>query len=44
MSSLQAATSWALPLGGDERDVVPDECAIPRAPGNLGIAPSSASG
>lgn len=35
----QTAPSWALPVGGDERDVVPDEGAILRALGNLGIAP-----
>lgn len=35
----QTAPSWALPIGGDERDVVPDEGAILRALGNLGIAP-----
>lgn len=35
----QTAPSWALPAGGDERDVVPDENAILRALGNLGIAP-----
>ncbi|MBT2676801.1 cell division protein FtsK [Streptomyces sp. ISL-14] len=35
----QTAPSWALPVGGDERDVVPDEGAIMRALGNLGIAP-----
>ena len=35
----QTAPSWALPAGGDERDVVPDEGAILRALGNLGIAP-----
>ncbi|MGW3646680.1 cell division protein FtsK [Streptomyces sp. NPDC000878] len=35
----QTAPSWALPTGGDERDVVPDEGAILRALGNLGIAP-----
>lgn len=35
----QAAPAWALPVTGDERDVVPDEGAIMRALGNLGIAP-----
>ncbi|MEV5792657.1 cell division protein FtsK [Streptomyces sp. NPDC052192] len=35
----QTAPSWALPMGGDERDIVPDEGAILRALGNLGIAP-----
>lgn len=35
----QTAPSWALPAGGDERDVVPDEGAILRALGGLGIAP-----
>ncbi|MGW0764647.1 zonular occludens toxin domain-containing protein [Streptomyces sp. NPDC002676] len=36
----RSAPSWALPVdGGDERDVVPDENAIMRALGNLGIAP-----
>ncbi|QFZ73991.1 cell division protein FtsK [Streptomyces fagopyri] len=35
----QTAPSWALPTGGDERDIVPDEGAILRALGNLGIAP-----
>lgn len=34
------APTWALPEhGGDERDVVPDENAILRALGNLGIGP-----
>jgi S-DNA-T family DNA segregation ATPase FtsK/SpoIIIE len=33
------APVWTLPEGGDERDVVPDENAILRALGNLGIAP-----
>ncbi|MFE7927801.1 zonular occludens toxin domain-containing protein [Streptomyces sp. NPDC057456] len=33
------APAWALPELGDERDVVPDENAILRALGNLGIAP-----
>ncbi|MFI8303696.1 FtsK/SpoIIIE domain-containing protein [Streptomyces sp. NPDC085927] len=35
----QAAPAWALPANGEERDVVPDENAILRALGNLGIAP-----
>ncbi|MGV9707484.1 cell division protein FtsK [Streptomyces sp. NPDC003483] len=35
----QTAPSWALPVSGDERDAVPDEGAILRALGNLGIAP-----
>jgi S-DNA-T family DNA segregation ATPase FtsK/SpoIIIE len=35
----QTAPTWALPASGDERDVVPDEGAILRALGNLGIAP-----
>ena len=35
----QAAPVWALPADGDERDVVPDENAILRALGNLGIPP-----
>ncbi len=35
----QTAPTWALPAEGDERDVVPDENAIMRALGNLGIAP-----
>lgn len=35
----QTAPAWALPVGGDERDIVPDEGAILRALGNLGIAP-----
>lgn len=35
-----AAPSWALPAAeGDDRDTVPDEGAILRALGNLGIAP-----
>lgn len=33
----QTAPTWALPAGGDERDVVPDENAIMRALGKLGI-------
>ncbi|MER6351258.1 zonular occludens toxin domain-containing protein [Streptomyces sp. NPDC001634] len=35
----KTAPTWALPVDGDERDVVPDENAIMRALGNLGIAP-----
>ncbi|MGY1499170.1 cell division protein FtsK [Streptomyces sp. QTS52] len=35
----QTAPSWALPAGGDEQGVVPDEGAILRALGSLGIAP-----
>jgi S-DNA-T family DNA segregation ATPase FtsK/SpoIIIE len=35
----QTAPAWALPEGGEDRDVVPDEGAILRALGNLGIAP-----
>ncbi|WP_333736352.1 cell division protein FtsK [Streptomyces sp. IBSBF 2806] len=37
--SQQTAPTWALPEHGDERGVVPDENAILRALGNLGIAP-----
>ncbi|MGW0417512.1 cell division protein FtsK [Streptomyces sp. NPDC003015] len=37
--SQRTAPSWALPVDGDERDVVPDENAIMRALENLGIAP-----
>ncbi|WP_216587530.1 cell division protein FtsK [Streptomyces brasiliscabiei] len=37
--SQHTAPVWALPVDGDERDVVPDENAILRALGNLGIAP-----
>jgi S-DNA-T family DNA segregation ATPase FtsK/SpoIIIE len=33
------APAWALPAGGDKRDVVPDEGAILNALRNLGIAP-----
>ncbi|MGW6905681.1 cell division protein FtsK [Streptomyces sp. NPDC054940] len=33
----RSAPTWALPVDGDERDVVPDENAIMRALGNLGI-------
>ncbi|MET7619027.1 cell division protein FtsK [Streptomyces sp. NPDC005408] len=39
----QTAPTWALPVGGDERDVVPDENAILRALGKLGIAPLNAA-
>ncbi|MFE4697170.1 cell division protein FtsK [Streptomyces sp. NPDC056738] len=35
----QAAPAWALPGDPEQRDVVPDEGAILRALGNLGIAP-----
>ncbi|MGW0630154.1 zonular occludens toxin domain-containing protein [Streptomyces sp. NPDC002758] len=35
----RAAPSWALPADTDELDVVPDENAILRALGNLGIGP-----
>ncbi|MFL5910527.1 MAG: cell division protein FtsK [Gaiellaceae bacterium] len=35
----RTAPSWALPVDGDARDVVPDEGAIVRALGNLAIAP-----
>ncbi|BCL20291.1 cell division protein FtsK [Streptomyces tuirus] len=35
----QAAPAWALPGDPEQRDVVPDENAILRALGNLGIAP-----
>ncbi|MEV4863088.1 zonular occludens toxin domain-containing protein [Streptomyces ossamyceticus] len=35
----QTAPAWALPEGVEDRDVVPDEGAILRALGNLGIAP-----
>ncbi|MBZ9638017.1 zonular occludens toxin domain-containing protein [Streptomyces sp. PSKA30] len=35
----QAAPAWALPGDPEQRDVVPDENAIMRALGNLGIAP-----
>ncbi|MER7574922.1 hypothetical protein [Streptomyces sp. NPDC126514] len=37
--SQQTAPMWALPADGDERDVLPDENAIMRALGKLGIAP-----
>ncbi|WP_405525229.1 cell division protein FtsK [Streptomyces canus] len=39
----RTAPSWALPVDGDERDVVPDENAIMRALGKLGIAPLNAA-
>ncbi|MFI9170496.1 cell division protein FtsK [Streptomyces lincolnensis] len=39
----QTAPTWALPADGDERDVVPDENAIMRALGKLGIAPLNAA-
>ncbi|WP_206326973.1 cell division protein FtsK [Streptomyces sp. S3(2020)] len=39
----RTAPAWALPLDGDERDVVPDENAIMRALGKLGIAPLNAA-
>lgn len=35
----QTAPTWALPADAEDRDVVPDESAIIRALGNLGIAP-----
>ncbi|WP_330347510.1 zonular occludens toxin domain-containing protein [Streptomyces sp. NBC_00582] len=35
----QTAPTWALPADAENRDVVPDEGAIIRALGNLGIAP-----
>ncbi|MGW6924460.1 cell division protein FtsK [Streptomyces sp. NPDC054950] len=35
----RTAPAWALPAGGDEGGVIPDEGAILRALGNLGIAP-----
>jgi S-DNA-T family DNA segregation ATPase FtsK/SpoIIIE len=35
----QTAPAWALPEGGEDRDAMPDEGAIIRALGNLGIAP-----
>ncbi|TQE40247.1 cell division protein FtsK [Streptomyces ipomoeae] len=37
--SQQTAPVWALPADAEDRDVVPDEGAILRALGNLGIAP-----
>ena len=39
----RSAPTWALPADGDERDVVPDENAIMRALGKLGIAPLNAA-
>ncbi|MER5822448.1 cell division protein FtsK [Streptomyces mirabilis] len=39
----QTAPTWALPVDGDERDVVPDENAIMRALGKLGIPPLNAA-
>ncbi|MFD0437024.1 cell division protein FtsK [Streptomyces chartreusis] len=39
----KAAPVWALPVDGDERDVVPDENAIMRALSKLGIAPLNAA-
>ncbi|MCI3272135.1 cell division protein FtsK [Streptomyces cylindrosporus] len=39
----RTAPGWALPDDGDERDVVPDENAIMRALGKLGIAPLNAA-
>ncbi|ANJ07159.1 FtsK/SpoIIIE domain-containing protein [Streptomyces parvulus] len=39
----RTAPVWALPEDGDERDVVPDENAILRALGKLGIAPLNAA-
>ncbi|WP_107487976.1 FtsK/SpoIIIE domain-containing protein [Streptomyces sp. LUP47B] len=39
----QAAPTWALPVDGDERGVVPDENAIMRALGKLGIPPLNAA-
>lgn len=39
----RTAPTWALPAEGDERDVVPDENAIMRALGKLGIPPLNAS-
>ncbi|WP_405474796.1 cell division protein FtsK [Streptomyces canus] len=39
----KAAPTWALPADGDERGVVPDENAIMRALGKLGIAPLNAA-
>ncbi|MEU0035108.1 cell division protein FtsK [Streptomyces sp. NPDC006333] len=35
----QTAPTWALPVDPEQRDIVPDEGAILRALGNLGIAP-----
>lgn len=39
----KSAPTWALPVDGDERDVVPDENAIMRALGKLGIPPLNAA-
>ncbi|WP_406306287.1 cell division protein FtsK [Streptomyces sp. NBC_00885] len=39
----KTAPTWALPVDGDERDVVPDENAIMRALGKLGIPPLNAA-
>ncbi|MCT9078808.1 cell division protein FtsK [Streptomyces fulvoviolaceus] len=39
----RTAPTWALPVDGDERDVVPDENAIMRALGKLGIPPLNAA-
>lgn len=39
----KTAPAWALPVDGDERDVVPDENAITRALGKLGIPPLNAA-
>lgn len=41
--SQRTAPTWALPADGDERDVVPDENAIMRALGKLGIPPLNAA-
>ncbi|MFD0117660.1 cell division protein FtsK [Streptomyces sp. NPDC058320] len=39
----RTAPTWALPVDGDERDVVPDENAIMRALTKLGIPPLNAA-
>lgn len=39
----RTAPTWALPIDGDERDVVPDENAILRSLGKLGIPPLNAA-
>lgn len=39
----RTAPTWALPLDGEERDVLPDENAIMRALGKLGIPPLNAA-
>lgn len=39
----KAAPTWALPVDGDERGVIPDENAIMRALGKLGIPPLNAA-